>query len=205
MICLRPSRCLVEQNYDVGVVVFGSDATIESTVVRATLPNTQGYLGNGIAIQGDPATEALADVTVRGCLVEQNHGVGVFVAGSDATIDSCLVRDTAPNADMLFGDGITVMLGKAAILSSEVTYNERAGVASFGAQVAITGGVFLCNGFNIEGELFAGTPASFEGSSRWQCGSLAHATCTEIDGECTAAHDGLAAPTSLSPTDPVTQ
>ncbi len=86
--------CVIEQNTDHGVSVAGSDATFEATVVRSTVPGVQGVFGRGIGIQDDPVTKARASVTVSACLIEQNQELGVFVAGSDATIEATVVRST---------------------------------------------------------------------------------------------------------------
>jgi hypothetical protein len=105
--------CVVEQNHEIGVFVAGSDATIEAAVVRSTLPNAQGDLGRGIHIHDDPDAKARANVTVRACLVEQNHDSGVFVSGSDATIEATVVRSTLPDALGDSGIGIAIHDGLA--------------------------------------------------------------------------------------------
>ncbi len=100
--------CLVDQNHGVGVSISGSDATIEATVVRATLSDKKEEYGYGINIQDHIKTKARANVTIHACLVEQNHDEGVAVTGSDATIEATVVRSTL--ADLLgkHGRGISV-------------------------------------------------------------------------------------------------
>ena len=106
---------LVEQNQSTGVVVMGSDATLEGVLVRGTLPQQSDQIdGHGVHIQlsctatgCDPA--ARATVLVRGSLLEQNHAAGVFVSGSDATLEGVLVRGTLPQqSDQLLGRGIHI-------------------------------------------------------------------------------------------------
>ncbi len=79
----------------VGVFVAGSAAEIEATVVRSTQPVNEQF-GWGIGIQDDPATGERADVSIRACLVEQNHDMGVFVGGSAAELEAAVVRSTQP-------------------------------------------------------------------------------------------------------------
>jgi hypothetical protein len=185
-----------------GAFVRGSDATIEVTAVRSTLPNSFGNGGRGIGIQSDPAAGARADVTVRACLIEQNADVGVYVSTSDATIVGSTVRDTAPqSSDNKFGDGISVFWGNVTIQDVEVTGNTRAGVASFGGQVLITGGVIACNGFDLEGEPYLEIPFSFDGSTGWQCSDKPPAECIEL-GACHVETTGIEAPSDLPPADP---
>jgi hypothetical protein len=131
--------------------------------------------------------------------------MGVYVADSDATIDSSLVRDTEPQtSDATFGDGIAVFNGIVMIQNAEVTRNARAGVSNFGSQVVITGGLFTCNGFDLEGEPFNDIPFSFEGSTGLQCSASAPAACTEL-GECHVETAGIEAPKELPPADPLPQ
>jgi hypothetical protein len=129
--------CLIEQNHDLGVFVAGSDATIEATVVRSTVPSAQGNGGRGISVQNDAATKVRANVTVRGCLVEQNHDIGVFVGGSDATIEGTVVSSTLPTATGLSGAGIVVQ--------ADPVMNERANVTVRGCLVeqSYNHGVFV--------------------------------------------------------------
>ncbi|WP_437801820.1 right-handed parallel beta-helix repeat-containing protein [Sorangium sp. So ce693] len=135
---------LVEQNHDEGVAVFGSDATIESTVVRSTQPSADGTGGWGIGVQENPDTGEHASVTVRASLVEQNHDVGVFVEASDATIESTVVRSTQPSADGTGGRGIGVQensdTGERAgviVRASLVEQNHEMGVFVSGSDTTI--------------------------------------------------------------------
>jgi hypothetical protein len=110
---LQPSiatldRVVVENNHELGVWVMGSDMTMTSTVVRATLPDAATHTGGGgvdIApcgpvLECNPSTGSRA--TLRGSLVEQHHRYSLRVAGSEAIIESTLVRDT----DTTENDGI---------------------------------------------------------------------------------------------------
>ncbi len=194
--------CLIEQSNDIGVYVSGSDATIEGTVVRSTQPDALGESGRGMNIQSDRETDERANVTVRACLVEKNSDMGVFIGVSDVTIVDSIVRDTTPRGDGTFGDGMSIFGGNVTIQDVDVTQNARAGVASFGGQVVITGGVLACNGFDLEGEPIDDIPFSFDGSTGWRCSDKAPAVCTELGG-CHVETTGISAPSELPPADPV--
>jgi hypothetical protein len=120
-------------------------------------------------------------------------------------MDTSVVRDTEPQeSDNKFGDGVDVFSGTAALRNVEVTRNARAGVASFGAHVVITGGVITCNGFDLEGEPIDNTPFSFDGSTGWQCSDKAPAECTKL-GDCHVETASLEVPPDLPPADPLPQ
>jgi Protein of unknown function (DUF1565) len=173
---------LVEQNHQVGVSVLGSDATIEASVVKGTLPNADGAFGRGISVQNDPGERA--KITVRACLVEQNHELGVSVSGADATIEASVVRDTKANGDGTLGDGIAVANGTATIQNATVSGNARAGVASFGSQVKILDTTLFCNAFDLNGETLNGAPASFGGSRGWRCTRRGAEDCADTEDRC---------------------
>ncbi|WP_437985178.1 right-handed parallel beta-helix repeat-containing protein [Sorangium sp. So ce117] len=175
---------LVEQNHEVGVIVADSDATIEATVVRATQPSADRTGGHGIVVGSSADSGERASMTVRASLVEQNHEVGVTVNGSDARIEATIVRTTKAGDNNIFGDGIAIVNGTATIQNATITDNARAGVANFGSKVTILATVLTCNGFELNGETVKGLPASFEGSSGWQCTRLDTEDCAETDDRC---------------------
>ncbi|KYF72885.1 hypothetical protein BE17_47975 [Sorangium cellulosum] len=103
---------VVEQNHEAGVVVSGADATIDATVVRDTLQRSDGRGGHGISIEHAAPYER-AKVTLQRSHVERNHGFGVFVVGSDATVDATVVRSTQPDVDGTGGVGILAAMDPA--------------------------------------------------------------------------------------------
>ncbi|MDC0685485.1 right-handed parallel beta-helix repeat-containing protein [Sorangium atrum] len=176
--------CVVEQNHDVGVLVVGSEATIEATVVRATQPSADGTGGKGIGVEGILDRGERGSVTIRASLVEQNHEVGVVVIDSDATIEATIVRTTTARHNNTFGDGIVTILGTATIQNATITNNPRAGIANFGSEVTILATTLACNAFDLNGENVGGSRASFDGSSGWRCTRRGAEDCVETDDRC---------------------
>lgn len=104
---------VVDQNYDMGIAIAGALVSIESTAVRGTLPQpADAKSGRGLGINScgpemgcDPIIRA--DVTLTSSLVEQNHEHGIYLAGSDLTLRSTVIRDTLPRAlDGTMGRGL---------------------------------------------------------------------------------------------------
>jgi Right handed beta helix region len=150
---------LLEQNHDIGVLVYGSDATIEATVVRATQRTNAGTHGRGIEVDGGTDMQERSKLTLRATLVEQNHDIGVFVENSDATIESTLVRDTQPQSDGMFGDGIVVeshggIPTSATIACARAETSARAGIFFHDGTGALTDVVSTNNqyGLVLQGE-----------------------------------------------------
>lgn len=188
--------CLVEENVIGGIMVLGSDATVTSTRVRATAPDADGLFGRGIHAQPEPSSGARSALTVLGCLVDDNHDVGIFGFDADVLVEATSVQSTKPRGDGKFGDGITMMLGSAAVDRSSVTGNARAGIASFGSTVAVTGTTLACNAFDIEGTTYNDNPYSYEGSGGWVCTDRKADDCN-TPGKCSVQSSGLEPPVDL--------
>jgi hypothetical protein len=189
---------LVEGNHDIGVLVGASQATLEGLLVRGTLPRASDQqFGMGINIQVDPVGGALASALVKGSLIEESHDSGVFVHGSEATLEGVVIRGTSPRAsDSLFGDGLAVataivervpFAASAVVTNSRIEHNARAGLGNFGAHVALRGNALSCNAFDLDREDF-GVSSTFEDLDGNGCG------CPAPTDTCVARSSGLAPP-----------
>jgi hypothetical protein len=117
------SSAIVEQNQSGGVSAFGSDITIEATVVRGTAPDPLDLaFGRGISIAANPLTGQPGKTTIRGAVVRDSHDAGLHIAGTDATLEGLVVAGTLPQAsDNRFGNGIVVTHEPATTLRSTLT------------------------------------------------------------------------------------
>lgn len=199
------SRSLIEHNHEGGIGIHGSDGTVDLSVVRFSLPNASDQTrGRGINIQPscptrvqgerlcDPETRSWA--TVARSLIEHNREQGLVIMGSDATVDSSVVRSTLANAATnAFGDGITVLAFDAsgAITNSLVADNARAGVASFGASTSVAGTHIRCAAFELNGEPYGGSDFEFVDGGGNSCG------CPTADSACQLVSVGLEPPEPL--------
>ena len=113
---------LVEGSGQFGVYLSGAQATIEGTVVRDTQPDGAGDFGRGLNLRDASSNGEPARLTLQRSLVERNVEDGIFVQGSEATLQACVVRDTQPNAGVL-GRGINVR-GDASGAPSRLTVRQ---------------------------------------------------------------------------------
>ncbi|MBW2524570.1 MAG: right-handed parallel beta-helix repeat-containing protein [Deltaproteobacteria bacterium] len=175
---------IIEQNHEVGVLVMGSESTIESSVVRGTLPLAHHpAFGRGVTVQmlcWDTPAGLACDPTVpssahiRGSLIDSNQDTGLLVYGSEVRVEASIVRDTSPRADDLLGDGIAVVaseLGASATVEhSHVTRSARAGLAAFGSSVSLRATAIECSAFDLEGEVGAGLSFQLDDLGANACG-----------------------------------
>jgi hypothetical protein len=126
---------LIEHNRELGLFVTGSDLSLESTVVRDTLLDEQGFTGRGIGIQADPETDQRANAVIVASVLERNHETGVFVEGADVRIEATVVRDTQPDVLMGSGWGMSIqnhrqmsLRGRAALRHTVVERNQGVGM-----------------------------------------------------------------------------
>jgi hypothetical protein len=103
--------CLVERAQESGVSFVGATGSVESLHVRDITTRDDGLFGRGISVELDPPSGFRSSVTLERLKVERCHEFGVFVVGSDATIDRAIVTGvSARPVDGLLGAGLAVQL-----------------------------------------------------------------------------------------------
>jgi hypothetical protein len=188
---------LVDGNRDFGVFVMASQATLEASVVRATLPRGDGLYGAGIDVQFDIDTGARSTATIRGSVIEQNHEHGIIVLSSDANVEGCLVRATKPNGAGLFGDGLCAFAevddASTTVTASRIEDSARAGVSSFGALVSLGDTAIACSAFDLAAASYDERPFSFEDRGGNACG------CPPAANTCSLTSADLQPPVPATP------
>ncbi|HZO15697.1 MAG TPA: DUF1565 domain-containing protein [Polyangiaceae bacterium] len=144
----RIGGSLVERNHDNGVLVIGSEATLEGVVVRDTLPQTSDQeSGVGVAIQLEQLSGAVSTALVASSLVERSHDTGILITGAEATLEGVVVRDTLPKAtNQEFGSGVRFegweasgAASTAHVKSSLIERNHEIGLFVAGASATLEG------------------------------------------------------------------
>ena len=133
---------VVEDNHDAGIFVSGGEASISSTVVRGTQLDAAGEAGRAIDVRAQAGIPGA--LTASASLVEQNHGIGVNLVGTDALLYKVEIRDTLPQTDGRSGRAVNVQhdaaLGLPASLdlySVLIESSGEIGVGVFGATAKI--------------------------------------------------------------------
>ncbi len=137
---------VVERSHDIGVVIQGSEATLDAVVVRDTFPQQSDLrFGRGIDIETSRYTGAPSTATVTASLVERSHDIGIYASGSEATLENVVVRDTFPRqSDLGLGRGINIQTATgtpstATITTSLVERSHDIGVLISGSEVTLRG------------------------------------------------------------------
>ena len=144
---------VVERNHDLGVSLHGSIAHIEATLVQDTLPQPAD-LAAGRGVNAQPLgftnfdTALRSELTMLASVVRRNSEIGMFLVGSDASIEASVVRDTlAQAADQRFGRGIEtggVLIGDEAfrgtlsVRSSLMAQNRDVAIFAADSEVTLT-------------------------------------------------------------------
>jgi len=186
--------CIIEDNQHGGLVVIGSDAEVDGTLVQRSLPAPDGTFGRGVSAQISQDTGARALLTVTRSRVEDSRGAGIVVVGADGVVERTLVRGTLPQAaGELYGDGIvaTSFLAPAtlSVRASWVETSSRVGVSIFGAHLALGETRVECNAIDLAGEPFEGSTPSYDDLGDNHCG------CAGEEIACAVETVGLDAPT----------
>ena len=194
----------IERSQGVALLVGGSDATIDGTLVRNTFANADAF-GRAFQVQEQcgayECSEPIAgSAVITASQIESSVDFGVAVMGSTATIDSSLIMNTAPGQDGFYGDGVVVFStlapASANVLSTRVDQSGRAGLASFGAHASLGNNVFVCQAFDLNGEEYQGVVNAFDNLGNNGCG------CPDPTKKCAAKSANLAPPPALEPAPP---
>jgi hypothetical protein len=180
---LRPDitvrASLIDHATDHGLFLGGADVVLEGVLVRETQPLPSLERGRGVSIQSEPSTDQRASATIRGCAVRNNDEVGLFIVGSDATIEGLLIDETQAMAlDDTLGIGFAVQddqvsgeRADVAVVGSVVEHNVFGGIFAVGSDVVVErtrvsdslaamDGSGFGRGINIQDDIESGAPAS---------------------------------------------
>jgi hypothetical protein len=183
--------CVLERSTELGMFVDASDVTIESSIVRGTLPTPTGAHGAGLHFQTG------ATATIRTSLVDQNVEFGVQVIDSDVTIESSEIRNSTARADHVFGDGVAVTAAdrdaSARLVATRIEDSARAAVTSFGAEITLQGNALACQAFDLDGEPLEHRMHQFLDLGGNGCG------CPVANAACVLVSAAVAPPEPLPP------
>ena len=133
---------IVERGEGMGILVGASEATIEASVVRDTLPAPDGTYGRGVEISDGPGA-ARSKAHLVSSVIERSRSAGLRVVGSDVDLEGTVVRDTSPGPGGTFGRGIDLETSPAGgptvatITRSLVARNHEVGLVVIGAELTL--------------------------------------------------------------------
>lgn len=123
----------VRASSEVGVLAVGADLALNQVGVYDTLPDRQGYYGQGLSVEGGAA------LTATGCTIQGNTGVGIHISSSGTTADlaDTMILDGLPSPDGTGGNGIDVQEG-AALTATGCTIQGNTDIGVFVASAGST-------------------------------------------------------------------
>lgn len=137
-------RSLVERARDVAIMVVGSEANLEQTLVRDTQLSDDFATGRGINFESSFNGPGRAQGTVRGCAVESSRQSAVYLGGAQVTIEGTAIRGTLPGKAGEGGTGLIVQKdpetgerASATIVGSALDDNRDAGLLITGADATV--------------------------------------------------------------------
>lgn len=89
------ANSLIEHSQEEAAWVVGAALTVERSVIRDSHPRADQLFGRGISAYCDQVDQS-AEIDVRSSVLERNIDAAIHVAGSSATVEGSVIRDTAP-------------------------------------------------------------------------------------------------------------
>jgi hypothetical protein len=163
---LSVAGSVIEDSHEVGLFVGRSDAWLEGTIVRRTVPNAANPLTSaGVAVQGP------GSLTIDGSLVGDNDRFGVISYAASTTISASVVTDTrVVQPDGLYGDGVSLIDSPGELTFSVISGNERVGAALWRSALRLQNVTFDCNAIDLATHSGGATEAKFEDGGGIVCG-----------------------------------
>jgi hypothetical protein len=128
----------IGQNENVGLLVEGSQVTVERSVIRDTLS------GHGIDAHDHHATGALSTLLLDRSLLADNQEIALLLEGSAATVDRSAIRATQPGGVKGMGRGIgaqasavTATAATLSVFGSLVEQSYDIGIFASGANATV--------------------------------------------------------------------
>lgn len=183
-------------------VILGS-VTLERCVIRDTREQLSDMTGGlGILAVVDERKRVPPVVNVTSTLIARSRSAGILLHGAEGRILDSAIRDTAPQLlGGLFGDGIYVSAAGAEVVAANVVVqgtlverSARAGLIVQGATAKVSGGLLLCNGFDLEASRWFETTAAgdkLENDFTLEDGGNNGCGCAPASRACRAQSNGL--------------
>jgi hypothetical protein len=143
---------LVSGCFDGGVVASGATLEVDRVVVRDIAHNLDEQLrGYGVAAQYNPSSGLSSALTLRDSLIERTREAGVFVTGSEVSMEGVVIRHVEhvepldPNLpELLGGRALTVQHdaqsgqpATASLLGVRLSFNEETAIVFEGATAIV--------------------------------------------------------------------
>ncbi len=130
LICIDST---LTNNHFTSLYLYGSTATLDGCEVRDTWPDDTGEGGVGVGVISGSV------ITITDSIIDGNHSHGVFIEGSDATIERSSVSQTQSN-EAGGGRGISVQdSATLSLIDSEVAENHEIGLAIIAGSATVVG------------------------------------------------------------------
>ncbi|MDP6935529.1 MAG: right-handed parallel beta-helix repeat-containing protein, partial [Myxococcota bacterium] len=149
---LAATACLLQGNHDVGLFVYGSSATLQDVQIVETRPGSNGQIGVGVAIQDHSTLEA------TDCVVRGNHDMGLFIAGSSATLHGVQVLETRRDTLSTAAIGVGAQ-AESTVMATNLDVQNTDGPALY----AVANALLSCTNCTLTDNAFAGAVVQLGG------------------------------------------
>jgi hypothetical protein len=173
---LNAKQLLLDGNADVGLMVHGSEAVIEQSVIINTKPRANGSYGVGInALAYSAAAAARGNTIVRDSFIAGNTFAGLFVGGAPVTVERTVIRENKPQPLKSLARGIIVQEHPGSMHRGELTMKNSVVEQNMEVAIAVSSSTAL-----LEDTIVRGTRTKRDGT--WGLGVMGQVSTGRKDG-----------------------
>jgi parallel beta-helix repeat protein len=140
-------------NTELGIIAENSVFTLESSIVRDTMPDKNNFGGAGVSVRlGSKGS-------VHDNLIEGNHAVGMIFLGAEGIAQNNVIRDTNMSVGYFVagetvnkvdvGDGLIISSSNADVIGNTVTESKRYGVVFDNAKSTFANNTVMKNTYGL--------------------------------------------------------
>ncbi|MBW2457290.1 MAG: hypothetical protein JRI68_22470 [Deltaproteobacteria bacterium] len=135
---------LIENTRGYGVVAAGAAAALERIVIRGNQSYDPDETPSGLLVYSDASGAHAGGATLRGSVIEANHGVGATVIGTHLAVDGSVIRHQVVDSSTDMAVGIHAsrhpdsgIQGELDIIGSVLSHNDHGGIAVTGGRASV--------------------------------------------------------------------
>ncbi|MFO0658556.1 MAG: right-handed parallel beta-helix repeat-containing protein [Polyangiaceae bacterium] len=141
------TKSVITNHHDIGLLVNGSNATLDGTVISQITPKASDSTGGrALVVQTDATASTPSKVVLKGSLLTANASDAIFALRSSLEATGTAIRDNPSAANGSAWGALLYQSTTLSLTSSVVKQNTSGGVYVVGSTLSASKSLLECNG-----------------------------------------------------------